>query len=171
MLRQACGCQWVMTKREMCSSQLNARETTTRSPEQKRRKHHHQQPQHHNSWAGSSRYRTFRANVLLKLETKCLNRFIMFIPDSTVCFFVFREMNKVSDRPGLGAEPVPVGAKLHVTVTILCDASRCLVPIFHFHFLSSRGRKKSPSFGTIPPTNKLCAKPCLHGSRSSSDLI
>lgn len=24
-----------------------------------------------------------------------------------------REMNKVSDRPGLGAEPVPVGVKLY----------------------------------------------------------
>lgn len=86
MLRQAWGCQWVMTKGEMCSSQLNARETTTRSPEQKRRKHHHQQPQHHNSWAGSSRYRAHRANVLLKLEIKHFYHFVMFISDSTVGF-------------------------------------------------------------------------------------
>lgn len=37
--------------------------------------------------------------------------------------------------------------------------------------LCSRGKRESLLFGTTPPTNKQYARPCLHGSRNSSDLI
>lgn len=34
-------------------------------------------------------------------------------------FSVLREMNKVSERPGLGAEPAPVGVKFYFTAKFL----------------------------------------------------
>lgn len=39
-------------------------------------------------------------------------------------------MNKVSDRPGLGAEPVPVGAKLHATLTFCVTLLAALFQFF-----------------------------------------
>lgn len=50
----------------------------------------------------------------------------------------------------------------------------CLLSVYLNFFLTclfSRGKRRSLSFGTMPPTNRQYARPCLHGSRSSSDLI
>lgn len=85
-------------------------------------------------------------------------------------FCMFREMNKVSDRPGLGAEPVPVSVKLHFAKQYeVCGLLLLVYWTFLHTFLSSREKRKSLSFGITPPTNKRCARLCLHGSRNLSD--
>lgn len=85
-------------------------------------------------------------------------------------FSVLREMNKVSERPGLGAEPAPVGVKFYFTAKFPVFILVSLLNL-SFHSLFCRGKRKSLWCGTTPPTNKLYAKPCLHGSRNLSDLI
>lgn len=87
-------------------------------------------------------------------------------------FPVFREMNKVSERPGLGAEPVAVSAGFHlIDFSIMKGFCYLDILLSFFFFFSSQGRRRSLSFGTMPPTNKQYARPCLHGSRNLSDLI
>lgn len=164
MIRWIQHCQ-PMTKGKKCPSQLSTREPA-RSPEQKRRKHHHQQPQQHNSWAGSSRCMYFQ--WVLKLRTKHEMFYCFHFYINTCSLSTGRWIKSVKDlvlELNLSRYVQSFISLLNFVVLV------CLFKYFHCTCVFSRRRRRSLSFGTTPPTNKLYARPCLHGSKNWSDLI
>lgn len=81
-------------------------------------------------------------DAVIEMGNKAFNWFYeTFLPKPFAS--MLREMNKVSDRPGLGAEPAPVGVKLYFIakfcVVFLVRFIKPFIALFSF----SRGKRKS----------------------------